>query len=160
MEEKSIPTKKELSTPDNKTSDDLAVILVRGTVKLTRKVKDTLLMLRLHRKNQCVIIKDNEINQGMLQKVKDYVTWGKIDQAIFKELVEKRGEEYLARTTDTKKKYTYKTFNVDGKNYKPCFRLNPPKKGFGRKGIKVAFKAGGALGYRGEKINDLIKRML
>ena len=30
----------------------------------------------------------------------------------------------------------------------------------GRKGIKTAFKVGGGLGYRGKKINDLVKRML
>ena len=29
-----------------------------------------------------------------------------------------------------------------------------------RKGIKVAYSLGGALGYRGDKINDLIKKML
>ena len=49
---------------------------------------------------------------------------------------------------------------VDGKKIKPFFRLNPPAKGFGRKGIKVSFKAKGALGYRADKINDLIKRMI
>ena len=43
---------------------------------------------------------------------------------------------------------------------KKFFRLSPPRKGFGRKGIKFAFTKGGALGYRGIKINDLIKRML
>ena len=40
------------------------------------------------------------------------------------------------------------------------FRLNPPRGGFERKGIKVSFNSGGALGYRGEKINSLIKKML
>ena len=48
--------------------------------------------------------------------------------------------------------------NVPG--LKPFFRLNPPVKGFDRKGIKVPFSLGGALGYRKEKINDLIKRMV
>lgn len=43
---------------------------------------------------------------------------------------------------------------------KPCLRLNPPRKGFERGGIKRAFKAGGVLGYRAEKINDLLNKMI
>jgi len=41
---------------------------------------------------------------------------------------------------------------------KPVFRLAPPVKGY--EGIKRSFKEGGALGYRGKKINDLIWRMM
>ena len=43
---------------------------------------------------------------------------------------------------------------------KKMINLHPPRGGFERKGIKIPFKVGGALGYRGEKISDLIKRML
>ena len=68
--------------------------------------------------------------------------------------------EYQGRLNDRRKKYTYKTLEVNGQKYHRTFYLNPPRKGFERKGIKVSFKAGGALGYRGEKINDLIQRML
>lgn len=48
----------------------------------------------------------------------------------------------------------------DPKKIKNYFRLNSPRKGFERKGIKKPFSIGGALGYRGSKINDLIKRMI
>ena len=41
---------------------------------------------------------------------------------------------------------------------KPVFRLHPPVKGY--EGNKRSYKNGGALGYRGEAINDLIARML
>ena len=81
---------------------------------------------------------------GMIGKVKDYVTWGEITEDVYKQLVEKRGEK------DPK----------DNKKMKPFFRLSPPRKGFGRKGIKKSFADGGALGYRGDKINDLVKRMI
>ena len=47
-----------------------------------------------------------------------------------------------------------------GQKIRKNFRLNSPRKGYGRKGIKVSFNEGGALGYRGNKINDLIKRMI
>lgn len=139
---------------------NLALVLVRGTVKTPQKIIGTLLMLHLHRKNHVVIIPDTRAYRGMIDKVKDYVTWGEIDENTYKELVSKRGEEYLGRLNDAKNKYTYKTLEVGNKKYKPYFRLNSPRKGFGRKGVKVGFNAKGALGYRGEKINDLIQRML
>tara|TARA_Y100000310_G_scaffold278642_1_gene297214 strand:+ start:27543 stop:27965 length:423 start_codon:yes stop_codon:yes gene_type:complete len=138
----------------------IAVILVRGTVNVTKTIKDTLTMLKLSRKNTCVVVENTPTTMGMIKKAKDYITWGEISEDTFKELVAKRGQEWQGRTQDSKKKYSYKTLEVAGKKYKPFFRLNPPSKGFGRKGIKMPFKLGGALGPRADKINDLIMRML
>ena len=139
----------------------IATVRVRGSVKLNKKVKSTLNLLRLYRKNFCVVVDDIPSFKGMIKKVKDYVTYGEIDEATYKLLVEKRGEEYKGREQDSKGKIKYKKFILaNGKKIKPFFRLNPPKKGFGRKGIKVSFKAHGALDYRGNKINDLLKRMI
>jgi large subunit ribosomal protein L30 len=50
-----------------------------------------------------------------------------------------------------------KTVMRDVPALKPLFRLHPPRKGY--EGIKRSFKEGGALGYRGDKINILIRRM-
>lgn len=61
----------------------LAVILVRGLVNLSRPVKDTLAALNLSHKNHCVVIENTPINVGMIKKVKDYVTWGEIDENTF-----------------------------------------------------------------------------
>ena len=141
-------------------SGRVAIVLVRGMVRVSQPVKDTLAMLRLNRKNHCSVISMNAVYRGMLKKVKDYVTWGEISDELYKELISKRGEEYKGRTSDSKQKYTFKTIEFEGKKYKPYFRLNPPKKGFGRKGVKMAFKLGGALGYRGDKMADLVMRML
>ena len=129
----------------------LAVVLVRGMVKVVKPVKETLMMLNLNRKNHCVVIENTPAYNGMLFKVKDYITWGEIDEATFAELVHKRGQLSDGRG---------KSVEINGKKYKRHFALNPPLKGFGRKGIKTSFKVGGGLGYRGEKINDLVKRML
>lgn len=115
----------------------LAVIRVRGEVKLRSEIKDTLKMLRLHKKNHCVILRAAQDILGMVYKVKDYVTWGEINDEILQLLKEKRS-----------------------KKNKKFFALSPPKGGFGRKGIKIPFRLGGALGDRKEKINDLIKRMI
>jgi len=122
----------------------LAVIRIRGEINIKGDIKDTLDMLRLRRKHACVVIEKNASNLGMLQKVKDYSTWGEIDEGTLKLLIEKRAEMNPE----------------DPKRTKPYFRLSPPRGGFERKGIKTSFQRGGALGYRGKDINNLIKRMI
>lgn len=139
----------------------IAVVRVRGFIKLKHEVQDTLHMMRLYNKNYCVILDDTSSNMGMIKRVKDFVTYGEIDSATYNELVMKRGEAYVEKSDssgkmDLKNRYT----EIDGKKYNKFFRLTPPKKGYGRKGIKQPFSKSGALGYRGQKINDLIKRMI
>ena len=138
----------------------IAVVLVRGLVGVRKPVKDTLRMLGLTRKNHCVVVEDTPSLMGMIKKVKDYTTFGTITEDNFAELLAKRGELYKGRLQDRKGKYSYKTLEINGKHYKPYFRLKPPAKGFGRKGIKMSFKLGGALGDRGEEMNNLIKNMI
>lgn len=139
----------------------IAIVRVRGSIHLRRDIKDALNLLRLYRQNYCILVEDNPSYRGMIKKIKDYVTYGEIDDETYKELLAKRGEEYKGREEDRKSKIKYKKFIlVEGKKIKPFFRLNPPLKGFGRKGIKVGYKAHGALGYRGVKINELLKRMI
>ena len=110
----------------------IAIVLVRGMIGTSQGVRDTLHMLRLTRKNHCTVREKNESIVGMVTKVKDLVTWGELNAETEKLLAPKTKDNLV--------------------------RLQPPRKGFGRKGIKLPFKVGGALGYRGDKINDLIKR--
>ena len=56
-----------------------AIIRVRGTVNVKDKISKTLKMLRLHRPNHCIIVPENDSYKGMLNIVKDYVTWGEIN---------------------------------------------------------------------------------
>jgi large subunit ribosomal protein L30 len=136
----------------------LVVVRVRGLNSVKTKIEDTLKMLRLYRKNYCSVFTKNQIYTGMLKKAKDYVTWGEINDETFNLLVEKRGEEFSGRESDSKDKIQYGDYLIiNNKKIKKYFRLNPPRKGFGRKGIKYSYQEGGALGYRGEAINDLIK---
>ena len=124
----------------------LVVVRIRGITGIKTGIKDSLTMLRLHKKHACVVIPNNDANWGMCKKVKDFVTWGEIDDDTLKLLKEKR---------------TKMTVDKDGKEIdKKFYSLHPPVGGFERKGIKVAFGVGGALGYRGAKINDLVKRMI
>ena len=124
-------------TEVKKTKENIAIIRVRGMTGVRKDVLDTLKMLNLTSKFSCVIVPRSPGYDGMIKKVKDFVTWGEISSDTIKELNTKRGKE--------------------GKKF---FALHPPRRGFERKGIKKAFSVGGALGYRKEKINDLIKRMI
>lgn len=148
----------------------LAIIRVRGKIGINKDIEDTIQMLNLTRANHCVIKKESETLKGMLYKAKDYLTWGEIDSKTLKRLLEKRAKVYkedkLLDFNDV-----YKTDDVlndvlEGKksfkdlNLKPVVRLKPPSKGYDRAGIKKSFTVGGALGYRKEKINDLLNKML
>jgi len=112
----------------------IAIVRIKGPLQTVFSVKDTMKMLNLNKKFNCVVVEDSPAYRGMLKKVNHLVAWGEIDEETLKLL-------------DKRKK---------GK----CFALNPPKGGFKRKGTKMPFRLGGAYGYRKEKINDLIKRML
>jgi len=153
---------KKMENKEKKTESkgNLAVIRVRGLCKVEKGIKDTMNLLRLYRRNFCVVVPNNEKYSGMVKKAKDYTTWGEISDETFNLLVEKRGEEYKGKSSSKKEDDSGKFIKKGDKKIKKFFRLNMPKKGFGRKGIKFPFSKGGALGYRGEKINELIKRML
>ncbi|MAG78175.1 50S ribosomal protein L30 [archaeon] len=153
----------------------IAIVRIRGKNHIQKRVADTLKMLRLYKVNGCVVVPNNPIYVGMIKKAKDYITWGEIDETTFKDLLVKRGkivgdkpltEEYFKEKSKfgfddfIKKYYDGKIELKDVPGVKPFFRLSPPSKGYERKGIKKPFSMGGAIGYRKEKINLLIKRML
>jgi len=135
---------------------NIGVVRVRGLTKIRETVSDTMSMLCLYRKNCCVIVKNTPSIGGMLNKAKDFITWGEIDDETLKLMVEKRGKECKDKESAIKKK----CFEYNGKKYRKYFRLAPPKGGFERGGIKTTFIRGGVLGYRAEKINSLIRKML
>ena len=152
----------------------LALIRLRSGIRARGEVRDTLAMLRLHRINHLVIVDDTPSYKGMIQKVKDYITWGEIDKETLVKLLRKRGrlignrpvtDEYVKEKLGmTIEEFAEKVVSGEMKltdlpNIKPVFRLHPPRGGL-KGGKKRSFKEGGALGYRGEKINELIERML
>jgi len=151
----------------------LAVVRVRGHVGLPREVEDTLRMLRLTRVNHCVFIDDRPTFKGMLQKAKDYITWGEVTPEEVALILRNRGELVGGkRLTDAYVKEHTKFKSIDDfakafvefkaelsdiPQLKPVFRLHPPRKGY--RGIKRSFVEGGALGYRGEAMRELLRRM-
>jgi len=109
----------------------------------------------------------------MLQKVKDYVTWGEIDSDTLTEMIKERGrlkgdkpvtdkyieengyisiKKFVDSVIEGEIKYSFL------KDVKPVIRLHPPRKGL--EGIKRSYAIGGALGCRGKEINELLRRMI
>ena len=121
----------------------IAVIRIKGQVGLNKDINETFERLRLRRKYVCVVFeKPNEIELGMIKKVKNFIAYGEITKETYEELKKKRG---------------IKDPNNKGQ-LKPFFRLHPPRKGIDSKKHFGVNK--GVLGDNKEKINELIMRML
>lgn len=147
---------------------------VRGSISAQREARETLDMLRLARTNNAVLVDNHPAFMGMLKRARNYVTWGEASKETVALLLQKRGrlaggkkltDEYaqkighksldeLAEAVANCKVEYRKLLGV-----RPVFKLHPPTKGFKGK-TKKSYGAGGETGYRGEKINELIKRMV
>jgi len=158
----------------NKEHKCITVVRVRGTIRASRYVRETLQMLHLTRNNYGVLIDNRSPFLGMLKTAQNFITWGEASKEIVNILIRKRG-----RLTGNKKltdeyaqRIGYKSLEELAEaifdcrveywklpNVQPVFKLRPPTKGFKGK-IKKGYGAGGELGYRGEKINELIGRMV
>ncbi len=151
------------------------VIRVRSDRGVTKKIRDTMSMLNLTRVNHAVLIPKTAPYEGMLQKVKDYVTWGEVGEDTIVSLIKERGRMSGDKpVTDSTVKSSSDHSNIqslskaiasgdattkDVQGMKPVFRLHPPRGSKGWGGIKRAYSVGGALGFRGEVISELAERM-
>jgi large subunit ribosomal protein L30 len=151
------------------------VIRVRSDRGVTKKIRDTMAMLNLTRVNHAVLVPKTDSYDGMLQKVKDYVTWGEVDADTISTLIKERGRmvgdkhvtdagiksasEHSTIKSLSKAIASDKASTKDVEGMKPVFRLHPPRGSKGWGGIKRAYTVGGALGFRGDGIDDLVVRM-
>ncbi|MCS7144746.1 MAG: 50S ribosomal protein L30 [Archaeoglobaceae archaeon] len=149
----------------------LAVVRLRGTIDVHGKISETLRLLRLHKRYNCVVVPDTPSYRGMLQVVKDYVAFGEIDHETLALLLRNRGRlEGNLRLTDeyVKEKTGYETIEefskavIEGKaklsdltGLKPVFRLHSPRKGL--KNIKWHYPKGDLGSHK--EIKDLLYRM-
>ena len=69
-----------------------AVVRVRGSVNVKPKIKETMRLMKLNRVNHCVIIPENDTYKGMLNIIKDYVTWGEVDAETAELMLETSGK--------------------------------------------------------------------
>lgn len=114
----------------------LAAVKIRGDVDAREKVSRTLKDLGLEKKNQVTVYEDSDSVRGMLKVVKDYVTYGEVDEETVERLEERTGEEIENGTT---------------------INLSPPSGGF--KNTKKNSGQGGSLGERSD-IDDLVAKMV
>ncbi|MDP6562643.1 MAG: 50S ribosomal protein L30 [Candidatus Thalassarchaeum sp.] len=152
------------------------VIRVRSDRGVKPKIRDTMSMLNLTKVNHAVLVPDTPAYVGMLKKAKDYVTWGEADADTISELISQRGRmigDKPITNAIIKSGSEFSTINAlskaiasgdartsDVEGMKPVFRLHPPRGAKGWGGIKRSFSVGGALGFRGEAIADLVGRMI
>lgn len=152
----------------------LAVLRLRGSVNISKELERTFTLLHLNRKNHVTLMRDSPSNLGMIRKIKDYTTWGEVSPKIISQLIQQRG--FLKgnqRVTDevVEERLGYESITHLGtalhelkadlwriSDLKPVFRLHPPRGGF-HGSIKKPYPKG-ELGYRGDKINGLLAKMI
>jgi large subunit ribosomal protein L30 len=129
-------------------------------------------LFRLNRKNHLVLVEESKLKG--LKKAEAYITFGEINDETLAKLLQKRGriegnKKLSEKVLKEKKIASFEALAkelISGKitlkkvGIKQVFRLNSPRKGFERKGIKKPFTVGGTLGYRKDTINALIERMM
>ena len=152
----------------------MVAVRIRGLSDISQEIKDTMTMLRLTRNCHATLLDDRPAYNGMLRKSKDYLTWGEVSQENVALLLKKRGrlvgdkkltDEYAKELNfESLDSLAEAIFKVEVEfsslpEMKPVFRLRPPKKGYKGK-VKRSFASGGEAGYRGDEINELLKRMV
>jgi large subunit ribosomal protein L30 len=148
------------------------IVRVRGTIHARHDIVDTLRILHLTRANHATVVPERAEFRGMITRVQGYVTWGEADPKTVGLLLEHRG------VTDAGGSLTPEAVQAVGgakdlnelavrvtqeglppiAGLRPLFRLTPPKGGW--RSTKKPYARGGALGYRGAKINELVQRMV
>ena len=152
------------------------VIRARSDRGVTLKIRDTMGMLNLTKVNHATIVPNAPTYEGMLNKSKDYITWGEIDSDMISNLLKERGRMVGDKPVndsvinDNSKFSSIDEFAnaivsgdatlKDVNGLKPVLRLHPPRGSKGWGGIKRSYTVGGALGFRGEAIRDLVSRMM
>jgi len=164
------------STPGiSSTEQTICVIRIRGAHGMNRRILYTLQLMNLHSVNSATLLRSTPSTRGMLQKAKDYIAFGPINEETIKSLLKKRailtGNKPL---TDNHIRFSTVYKSVDDlanalhegkiqlreiKDLKPVFRLHPPVGGY-RGSVKKAIHSGGVLGNVGDKINLYLKKMI
>ena len=143
--------------------DKIVIVRVRGIRNITPKIGHALYLLRLSKPNHCVVLNASPQNLGMINIVRDYVAYGKMNEETLIRLLSKRGEVGRKLLREIKSEEEIKKIAKEILNGKktgefadPVFRLHPPRKGY--KDIKKSFPFGD-LGKRTD-MDQLIKRMI
>jgi large subunit ribosomal protein L30 len=155
-------------------SNSVIAIRIRGSAAAPWNIEETLDMLRLKRPFNAMIYPHNDSIRGMLMKVQSYITWGNASDKAIDLLL---GKIYTTKGDLINEKFIKDNLSMswedlkqgilEGKlpinKYDNLFKLpiclHPPRGGFKGK-INKPYGTGGEFGYRGDKILELIERMI
>jgi large subunit ribosomal protein L30 len=144
----------------------ILVIRISGLVEIPEKVNEALFRLRLRRKYTSVLLLPTKENLALLKKLRNTIAYGVIDAKNLEHLIAKRGQPIDKKKKISAESIANEILSMEKKGkldlkslgLKPFFRLHPPIGGID---TKVHFPIRkGVLGDNGEKINDLVRRML
>jgi large subunit ribosomal protein L30 len=148
----------------------LAVVRIKGTMKVPMDVRETLDRLNLKKKNWMAFYYDSPAVRGMIKRAGRYVAWGEVEnQDLIQELLKKRGRLKGERRLDQKaleqlgckavEELAGGILNGDLKAYRNkglinIFKLTPPTGGLPKAGSSPRW------GYYGSDISTLISCMM
>lgn len=153
----------------------IVALKLRGSSRVKQTIQYTFMLLNLKKQYNATVLENNSSSLGMLEAVKDYATWGEASRETLIRLFSLQSPKVFDSSgpKHSRRKQAFKSVEelvdnlIKGKvslaslkktGLKTTFTLHPAKGGF-RKGLKRPFTTGGELGYRGEKINELIVRL-
>jgi len=159
-----------------KTKGLILVIRTKGDPNIRKDMRYTLHLLRLRKVHSASLWRPTPEILGMLQKIKDLVVFGPIDEETLAKLIENRARmpgniklslDYLKSKLglnsfkELAKKLLEGELEIKDLGIKPFFRLSPPKGGYvvRLKGKTLKGKKK-VVGNIGKQINDLAKRMI
>ena len=117
----------------------IAIIRIRGQVKVKNQLDETFRRLRLPRKYSCIFIDEKDvIKMGMLNAIVPYVIYGTVDEKMMEKVIKARG-------------------HISNGEYQGFCRLCPPVGGF-KKSTKMSAPKG-VLG-KNKDIAKLLEKML
>lgn len=145
-----------------------AVVRIRGIPDKNGKVSTILDQMGLVTRNKVALVPETDNFEGMINKIKDVVTFGTVSEGFLESFLEERLEledaldelglksvDELVESVDNNE-ITLSELKEAG--FENVFSLNSPSKGF--KNTKRQFNQGGSLGSRETfEIEHLIKRM-
>lgn len=155
----------------------ILAVRIRGTATDNPDIRKTMETLNMESTFRARLLENSPSTLGMLRAAKNLVAWGQVNPDVMETLLRKRAERdgegevddefakvFFRKDTIADLAKSVVTGEIGIKNLwqagvKPRFRLHPPKGGF-KRSTRRAATDGGELGYRGEDINRLVKRMI
>ena len=154
----------------------LVAIRLDGTPNVRHPEELTLNSLRMKTRYSTVLIRDDPSVRGMLQRIKDHVTWAEarkedVDLLLSNRASTPHGLGLTSKLVKERSDLSGMSELVSGlfsgkvtlaklrqMGIEPCFRLHPPRGGFPNSS-KRPFTDSGELGFRKEGLHALLKRM-